>query len=57
MHEMTRHGLQLTGGVAWLFRFFLHILYFAGFRNRLRVLLEWGYSFHLRARCATDHHA
>ncbi len=37
--------LQLTGGVAWLFWLFLHILYLAGFRNRLRVLLEWGYSY------------
>ena len=37
--------LQLTGGVAWLFWLFLHILYLAGFRNRLSVLLEWGYSY------------
>ncbi|CAN5919202.1 NAD(P)/FAD-dependent oxidoreductase [soil metagenome] len=37
--------LQLTGGVAWVFWLFLHILYLAGFRNRLSVLLEWGYSY------------
>jgi NADH dehydrogenase len=37
--------LQLTGSVAWVFWLFLHILYLAGFRNRLSVLLEWGYSY------------
>lgn len=37
--------LQLTGGLAWMFWLFLHILYLAGFRNRLSVLLEWGYSY------------
>ncbi len=37
--------LQLTGFVAWVFWLFLHILYLAGFRNRLSVLVEWGYSY------------
>jgi NADH:ubiquinone reductase (H+-translocating) len=37
--------LQVTGGLAWWFWLFLHILYLAGFRNRLSVLLEWGYSY------------
>jgi NADH:ubiquinone reductase (H+-translocating) len=37
--------LQLTGFVAWWFWLFLHIMYLAGFRNRLSVLLEWGYSY------------
>jgi NADH:ubiquinone reductase (H+-translocating) len=37
--------LQLTGFVAWWFWLFLHILYLAGFRNRLSVLIEWGYSY------------
>ena len=32
--------LQVTGGLAWWFWLFLHILYLAGFRNRLSVLLE-----------------
>ena len=35
--------LQVTGGLAWWFWLFLHILYLAGFSNRLSVLLEWGY--------------
>jgi NADH dehydrogenase len=37
--------LQVAGGLAWWFWLFLHILYLAGFRNRLSVLLEWGYSY------------
>ncbi|MDB4914211.1 MAG: Pyridine nucleotide-disulfide oxidoreductase, FAD/NAD(P)-binding domain protein [Gemmatimonadetes bacterium] len=37
--------LQLTGGLAWWFWLFLHIMYLAGFRNRLSVLVEWGYSY------------
>jgi len=37
--------LQLTGFIAWWFWLFVHILYLAGFRNRLSVLIEWGYSY------------
>lgn len=37
--------LQLTGGLAWWFWLFLHIMYLAGFRNRLSVLIEWAYSY------------
>jgi NADH dehydrogenase len=37
--------LQLTGFVAWWFWLFVHIMYLAGFRNRLSVLIEWGYSY------------
>ena len=37
--------LKLTGFVAWLFWLFVHIMYLAGFRNRLSVLIEWGYSY------------
>ncbi|HKH94178.1 MAG TPA: NAD(P)/FAD-dependent oxidoreductase [Gemmatimonadaceae bacterium] len=36
---------QLTGSLAWWFWLFLHIMYLAGFRNRLSVLVEWGYSY------------
>jgi NADH dehydrogenase len=35
----------VTGSLAWWFWLFLHILYLAGFRNRLSVLVEWGYSY------------
>lgn len=37
--------LQLTGSIAWWFWLFLHIMYLAGFRNRLSVLVEWAYSY------------
>ena len=37
--------LELTGSLAWWFWLFLHILYLAGFRNRLSVLVEWAYSY------------
>jgi len=38
-------GHALTGAFAWWAWLFVHIMYLAGFRNRLSVLLEWGYSF------------
>jgi NADH dehydrogenase len=44
--------LHVTGTLAWWFWLFLHILYLAGFRNRLSVLIEWGYSYVTYARGA-----
>lgn len=38
-------GRNLSGWIAWWTWLFVHIMYLAGFRNRLNVLLEWGYSF------------
>jgi NADH dehydrogenase len=38
-------GQHLAGALAWWTWLFVHIMYLAGFRNRLSVLLEWGYSF------------
>ncbi len=38
-------GRRLTGVFAWWTWLLVHIMYLAGFRNRLSVLLEWGYSF------------
>lgn len=38
-------GRHLAGALAWWTWLFVHIMYLAGFRNRLSVLLEWGYSF------------
>jgi len=39
------HGVRISGNFAWWFWLFLHILYLAGFRSRLSVLVEWGYAF------------
>lgn len=38
-------GRHLSGAFAWWTWVFVHIMYLAGFRNRLSVLVEWGYSF------------
>jgi NADH dehydrogenase len=37
--------LQVTGSLAWWFWLLLHIMYLAGFRNRIAVLIEWAYSY------------
>jgi NADH dehydrogenase len=34
-------GIQFTGYIAWWGWLLIHILYLAGFRNRLSVMLEW----------------
>jgi NADH dehydrogenase len=44
--------VQLTGVLAWWFWLFLHIMYLAGFRNRVSVLVEWAYSSFTSARGA-----
>ena len=38
-------SFQMWGYPAWWFWLFLHIMYLAGFRNRLSVLIEWAYSY------------
>lgn len=34
-------GVKLSGLIAWLAWSFIHIAYLIGFRNRLRVMIEW----------------
>ena len=36
---------RVTGYLAWFFWLFVHILYLVGFRNRLSVLIQWGYMY------------
>jgi NADH:ubiquinone reductase (H+-translocating) len=38
-------GLRFGGTIAWLLWLFLHIAYLAGFRNRLVVLIQWGWEY------------
>jgi len=38
-------SFTMAGRIAWWLWLFLHILYLAGFRNRLSVLLQWGYAY------------
>ena len=45
-HAVAKFGdLHVAGPAAWWMWLFVHIMYLAGFRNRLSVLVEWGYSF------------
>ena len=46
----TGFGISLSGFFAWLAWLFLHLFYLVGFRNRIVVLLNWGwyYWFHER---------
>jgi NADH dehydrogenase len=37
--------LRIGGYAAWFLWLFVHILYLAGFRNRVTVLIEWGYAY------------
>lgn len=37
--------LRITGPLAWWFWLLVHIMYLAGFRNRISVLLEWAYAY------------
>ncbi len=46
----------VSGYLAWWLRLIVHILYLAGFRNRLVVAVEWGYAYvtyHRGARVIT----
>jgi len=37
--------LKVSGLLAWLAWLFVHLLFLIGFRNKLAVLLQWGYSY------------
>jgi NADH:ubiquinone reductase (H+-translocating) len=37
--------IRVTGTLAWFLWLFVHIMYLAGFRNRLSVLVEWAYAY------------
>lgn len=37
--------LHLSGTLTWLLWLFVHLLYLVGFRNRLTVLIQWGYAY------------
>jgi NADH dehydrogenase len=36
---------RMTGRIAWWFWLFIHIMYLAGFRNRVSVFVQWAYSY------------
>ena len=37
--------LRMSGYPAWYLWLFVHIMYLAGFRNRLVVLIQWAYQY------------
>lgn len=44
--------LRFSGLPAWLFWLFVHIMYLAGFQNRVLVFFQWAYSYFTRGRGA-----
>ena len=45
-------SLRFGGFVAWIAWLFIHIFYLSGFKNRILVLIQWGYSYFSFARGA-----
>ncbi len=37
--------VHLSGHLTWFLWLFVHLLYLVGFRNRLSVLIQWGYAY------------
>jgi len=45
-HAVVKAGkLRLQGFIAWLMWLLIHILFLIGFRNKLAVLLGWGFAY------------
>lgn len=42
-------GMKYSGFIAWVLWLFLHLMYLVGFRNRLVVLINWGFYYFHRA--------
>jgi NADH:ubiquinone reductase (H+-translocating) len=45
-------GLPISGWPAWLIWLFIHLIYIIQFRNRLLVLVQWGYTYLTHDRSA-----
>lgn len=45
-------GIQLSGFIAWLAWLLIHIFFLIGFRNRLLVMLQWGWAYLIHGRGA-----
>jgi NADH dehydrogenase len=41
----NRYPLRFGGSAAWLLWLTVHLIYLIGFRNRLKVLLDWGWNY------------
>ena len=38
-------GIELSGFIAWLIWVVVHIMYLIGFRNRVLVMMQWGWAY------------
>jgi NADH:ubiquinone reductase (H+-translocating) len=38
-------GLELSGFIAWMIWVVVHIMYLIGFRNRVLVMMQWGWAY------------
>ena len=47
---VSAFGMQLSGYLAWVAWLFLHLYYLIGFRNRIVVMLNWGWYFWFHER-------
>ncbi len=45
-------GIELSGFIAWLAWLLIHIFFLIGFRNRLLVMLQWGWAYLTHGRGA-----
>ena len=36
---------KMTGFLAWMAWFFIHVLYLVGFKNRVAVMAQWTWSY------------
>jgi NADH dehydrogenase len=43
---------HFSGFIAWMMWLFVHLMYLVGFRNRLLVLIEWGWAYFTYQRSA-----
>lgn len=39
------HRIAFAGRIAWLSWLLLHITYLVGFRNKLKVIVDWGWNY------------
>jgi len=44
-HRSSRFRWRFAGRAAWLLWLGVHIVYLIGFRNRLKVLIDWGWTY------------
>ncbi|MEZ6092288.1 MAG: hypothetical protein R3C05_30665 [Pirellulaceae bacterium] len=49
-------GRKVSGFIAWFLWLAVHLMYITMFRNRVLVLIQWGWTFFSRDRSAPVDH-